>query len=164
MAVALPPLQELNALDTADFAGALSRLFEDAPPLFERLAARRPFRSYRELLASARVVALAMSEAEQARLLASHPRIGAPTARLSEASRREQGGAASAEVERELARLQDEYERRFGFRFVVFVDRRSRAEVLEELRERLSRTRDDELVAGVEAFLTIAADRLRGLR
>ena len=45
-----------------------------------------------------------------------------------------------AEVLAELARLNDEYERRFGFEFVVFVNGRTRAELLPVLRERLRRT------------------------
>ena len=37
--------------------------------------------------------------------------------------------------------VNDRYEERFGFRFVVFVDRRPKAEILPVLRERLERTR-----------------------
>ncbi len=159
MAIPLPPVDELNRLDTADFAGALTKLFEHGPLLFERLARRRPFRSYVELLAAARETAFALSASEQTTLLASHPRIGAARATLSEASAREQGEGTTADVERDLARLNDEYERRLGFRFVVFVDRRSKAEIREVLRRRLENPRSVELRAGIEAILAIAADR-----
>lgn len=159
MVATLPPIEEVDRLDTADLAGTLSRLFEPAPPLFERLARRRPFRSYERLLALAREEIARMSEPERAALLAAHPRIGARRETLSEASRREQGDPASAEVDRELERLNDEYERRFGFRFVVFVRGRSRAEVLEVLRRRLEAPREGELSVGIEELLAIAADR-----
>jgi OHCU decarboxylase len=161
--VPLPPVDELNRLDTADLAGALSKLFEHAPLLFERLARRRPFRSYRALLDAAREEVLRMAESEQAALLAAHPRIGAPERALSEASRREQGEAASPEIEDELARLNEEYRQRFGFPFVVFVDGRSRAEIRAVLRQRLDRSRAVELGAGLEALLSIA-ERRAGLR
>ena len=59
----------------------------------------------------------------------------------------------------ELARLNDEYERRFGFEFVVFVDGRTRAELLPVLRERLERTRREELETGLRALCAIARDR-----
>ena len=59
----------------------------------------------------------------------------------------------------ELARLNDEYERRFGFEFVVFVDGRTRAELLPVLRERLENTRDEELETGLRALCAIARDR-----
>ena len=38
----------------------------------------------------------------------------------------------------ELAELNKTYEEKFGFRFVVFVNRRPRAEILPVLRERLA--------------------------
>jgi OHCU decarboxylase len=163
VAVPLLPLDELNRLDTADLAGALSKLFEHAPLLFERLARRRPFRSYRELLDAAREEVLRMSESEQAALLAAHPPIGAPQRQLSAASRREQGDVSSPEIEAELARLNEEYVRRFGFPFVVFVDRRSKAEILVVLRQRLDNSRAVELRTGLEALLAIAESRA-GLR
>ena len=144
-------------MDLADFAGAMARIFEPNPLLLERLARRRPFRSYGELVATAREVVRHMSPVEQAALLGSHPRIGATA--MSEASRREQGGGASESVERELARLQDEYERRLGFRFVVFVNRRSRAQILEVLRGRIANAREVELATGVAEYLAICADR-----
>ena len=158
MAVPLPPVDELDRMDLADFAGAMSRIFEPNPLLLERLARRRPFRSYAALIAAARDVVARMDDAERASLLASHPRIGARGA-MSPASRREQGGAATLAVERELERLQAEYERRFGFRFVVFVRGRPREAILEVLRRRLENQREVELATGVAEYLAICADR-----
>ncbi len=59
----------------------------------------------------------------------------------------------------ELARLNEEYERRFGFEFVVFVDGRTRAELLPVLRERLERSRAEELETGLRALCEIARNR-----
>ena len=59
----------------------------------------------------------------------------------------------------ELAYLNQVYEEKFGFRFVVFVNRRSKAEVLEVLRERLERSRDEELETALEELVAIARDR-----
>ena len=75
-------------------------------------------------------------------------------------SAREQGDPAEPATLRELASLNDEYERRFGFRCVVFVAGRSQAELLPILRERLRRTRGEELATGIDEFLAIARDRL----
>ena len=100
--------------------------------------------------ATFRRLALALPEADQVAALATHPRIGEPSA--------EQRGA-EPEMLAELARLNEEYERRFGFEFVVFVDDRTRAELLPVLRERLARTRDEELATGLRALCAIARDR-----
>jgi 2-oxo-4-hydroxy-4-carboxy--5-ureidoimidazoline (OHCU) decarboxylase len=95
-------------------------------------------------------VALSLSEADQVAALATHPRIGEPS---------EEQRGAEPEVLAELARLNDEYEQRFGFEFVVFVDGRTRAELLPVLRERLENTRAEELETGLRALCTIARDR-----
>ncbi len=109
------------------------------------------------MIARARKVAGDLSEADQIATLNAHPRIGEDPARLSALSLSEQG----AERLPELDRLNAEYEARFGFRFVVFVHGRSKAEVAEVLRERLQSGRREELEAGLEAVLAIAEDRLR---
>ncbi len=54
--------------------------------------------------------------------LSAHPAIGAK--KLSERSAREQGAHDDAATEAELAELNRAYEEKFGFRFVVFVNRR----------------------------------------
>ncbi len=61
----------------------------------------------------------------------------------------------------ELARLNAEYEERFGFRFVVFVNRRPKAEILEVLRERIDNPREQELDTAVGELVAIAEDRWR---
>ena len=68
-------------------------------------------------------------------------------------------GYVNAWVMTELARLNAEYEARFGFRFVVFVNGRSRSQVLEVLRERIRRPREIELREGLAAIIAIARDR-----
>ena len=104
-----------------------------------------------------RAVLPTLTEAEKVATLNAHPRIGESPGRLSARSLQEQGNEALPE----LRRLNAEYERRFGFRFVVFVNRRPKAEIVEELRRRLRRSREEELEEGLRAIVAIAEDRLR---
>jgi 2-oxo-4-hydroxy-4-carboxy--5-ureidoimidazoline (OHCU) decarboxylase len=60
-----------------------------------------------------------------------------------------------------LDRLNAEYERRFGFRFVVFVNRRPKAQLVDVLQERLHRSREEEMEEGLRNIVAIAEDRLR---
>lgn len=145
-----------TAIDRASVVRALER----APVLAERLAREAPFDSVDPVVERARQLLGELSEPERVAVLDAHPRIGADPRGISELSRREQGGDADAAVMRELAELNAEYERRLGFRFVVFVHGRSKAEIVPVLRERLSRTRAEELRAGLEEFLAITRDRL----
>ena len=91
-----------------------------------------------------------LSDEEKAEALAAHPRIGEPSP--------EQRGGGEA-VLAELERLNRAYEERFGFRFVVFVDRRPRSAIVPILRERLRRTREQELDTAVQELVAIARDR-----
>jgi 2-oxo-4-hydroxy-4-carboxy--5-ureidoimidazoline (OHCU) decarboxylase len=134
----------------------LAAIFERAPTLADRVEGS----DTASLVASARALIARMTEAERIGVLNAHPRIGADPASLSALSRGEQGGRAGVATLRDLAAMNDEYERRFGFRFVVFVAGRSKAELVPVFRERLRRTRAEELAAGVEEFLAITRDRL----
>jgi OHCU decarboxylase len=171
----LLPIEELNRLPIDGFVEALRPLFEAAGPLGERLAAERPYASYEALLAHADALVDALSPEEQVVVVNAHPRIGESAAvvrQTSALSYREQGydaeaGLAPEEVERvyaDLARLNAEYEARHGFRFVVFVNGRPKAAILEVLRERIGRPRDQELGTALHEMLAIARDRLGKLQ
>jgi 2-oxo-4-hydroxy-4-carboxy--5-ureidoimidazoline (OHCU) decarboxylase len=108
-------------------------------------------------LGRAREVLAGLPEEQRVEALAHHPRIGAPN--LSGRSAAEQGADADPAVLEELAELNAAYEERFGFRFVVFVNRRPRAEIVPVLRERLERTRVEELETGSDELVAIAVDR-----
>jgi len=143
----------------------VERVFERAPVLTERLRSGGPLGSADEVLARARETIGRMSEAEMVAVLDAHPRIGADPATLSAASRSEQGaGADDARVLRELAELNDAYERRFGFRCVVFVNGRPKAKLVAVFRARLAGDREQELATGMSEFLAIARDRLEHSR
>jgi 2-oxo-4-hydroxy-4-carboxy--5-ureidoimidazoline (OHCU) decarboxylase len=64
----------------------------------------------------------------------------------------------------ELAQLNREYEARHGFRFVVFVDGRPKREILQALRARLPRSREEELETALGELVAIARDRWRRAR
>jgi 2-oxo-4-hydroxy-4-carboxy--5-ureidoimidazoline (OHCU) decarboxylase len=141
-------MRELPRQLTAD---ELAELFEGRTALVEQLA------QLEDPLGRARDVAHALSGAELQEVLAAHPAIGGtPTSARSAA---EQGTDDDPAVLAELAELNRAYEDRFGFRFVVFVNRRPRRELVPVLRERLGRTREEELSTGVDELVQIAIDR-----
>ncbi|HEV8264868.1 MAG TPA: 2-oxo-4-hydroxy-4-carboxy-5-ureidoimidazoline decarboxylase [Gemmatimonadales bacterium] len=143
------------------------RLFEGNTPLVERLRGEGPFATNEEMLARARDILARLSEAEQIVVINAHPRIGEHPDRVrvqSARSFREQGyerDATPPEVFDALRRLNEAYERKFGFRFVVFVNRRSKAALVPVLEARLRRSRDEERATALEELLAIAEDRLR---
>jgi 2-oxo-4-hydroxy-4-carboxy--5-ureidoimidazoline (OHCU) decarboxylase len=124
----------------------LAGLFSGRTRFVERLAGEE------DPLRRARTLAHEVGDDEKLEALAAHPRIGERSP--------EQHGDDPA-VLAELAELNHAYEERFGFRFVVFVDGRSRAEILPVLRERLRNTREQELDTGLSELVAIAEDRWR---
>lgn len=139
-------------------------LFENAGPLLDRLGAEEPFPSGAALLARAREILKALSEAEQIAVINAHPRIGERPDKVSALSFREQGydrDTTPPEVLRRLAMLNEEYEQKFGFRFVVFVNRRSKEAIVPVLEARLRGTRDEERRTALREILAIAEDRLK---
>ncbi|HWE81588.1 MAG TPA: 2-oxo-4-hydroxy-4-carboxy-5-ureidoimidazoline decarboxylase [Gaiellaceae bacterium] len=139
-------MRELPRKLTAD---ELAALFEGRTRFVERLA------ELDDPLGRARELAASLSDAEKKEVLDAHPAIGAT--KLSARSAAEQG----ADETPELDELNRAYEERFGFRFVVFVNRRPKSELVPILRERLERSREQELATALDELVSIAEDRWR---
>jgi 2-oxo-4-hydroxy-4-carboxy--5-ureidoimidazoline (OHCU) decarboxylase len=133
-------------------AAELAELFEGRTRFTELLSERE------DPLACALEVAAALSPAEKRAVLDAHPAIGQRQG-LSARSAAEQGTDADPAVLEELALLNAAYERRHGFRFVVFVDRRPKDVILEGLRERIENPTDVELETALRELVAIAVDR-----
>jgi 2-oxo-4-hydroxy-4-carboxy--5-ureidoimidazoline (OHCU) decarboxylase len=131
----------------------LSELFQGPTRLVRVLAERE------DPLGQARTVLQELPETDRIEALDSHPRIGEPE--LTGRSAREQGSEADPALLKVLARLNKAYEKRFGFRFVVFVNNRPRAEIVPVLRERLQHDREEELATACDELVAIALDRWR---
>lgn len=132
----------------------LAELFEGRTRLVERLT------EIDDPLGRADDVLGELDEADKLEALAAHPAIGQSSG-LSARSAAEQGAGASVDpcVITELLALNAAYEKKFGFRFVVHVNRRPKDEILEVLRERIGRTREEELDTGCRELVAIARDR-----
>ena len=132
----------------------LAELFEGHSRFVEQLA------QLEDPLGQARKVLADAPEEEQIEALGTHPRIG-QRVNISEVAAKEQGSDEDPALLAALVKLNKTYEQKFGFRFVVFVDGRPRAEILSVLRQRLQRSRDEELTAGLDDLVAIALDRWR---
>jgi len=152
----------LDALPADAFVAAAAPWFEGAPRYLARLAAARPFRDEATFFGRAEAIALAMPEDEQLELINAHPRLGAPPASVSAASFREQGyDRDTVAAIADLDRLNDAYETRNGFRFCVFVNGRSRPELVPVLEAALGADRDSEIRRALGDVVAIARDRFR---
>ena len=135
-------------------AEELGELFEGRTRFVERLAAEP------DPLERARTLVHELPLEEKREVLDAHPAIG-QRHRLSARSAAEQGEDADPEVLAELARLNAAYEERHGFRFVVFVNRRPKREILDVLRARIDNPTEVELETALDELVAIAEDRWR---
>ena len=124
------------------------------------------------VFAAAEWVAISSPEAEQIELLDAHPRIGAAPGSVSALSFVEQGydrdaaeaaaraaDAEAARVAADLERLNDAYEARFGFRYVIFVAGRPRSAIVPLMEAALGAERASELDRGLRDVVHIARAR-----
>ena len=143
----------------------LEMLFENAPRFCDRLAAT-DFASWDDVVGRGEELVRTLPEDEQLELVDGHPRIGALPSSVSVTSYREQGydrDPGTAELQARLDRLNDQYETRFGFRFVVFVNGRSRSTIADVIEEKLQANRDVELDRALTDVFAIARHRLANI-
>jgi 2-oxo-4-hydroxy-4-carboxy--5-ureidoimidazoline (OHCU) decarboxylase len=168
--VRFPRVDDLDLLPIEAFVHELTPLFEGAPTFLSRLAERRPFATDAGLIEAAFEEARGLAEADALELIEAHPRIGAPPETVSRLSYADQGYAseeADAETARayeELGMLNEIYEHRFGFRYVIFVAGRPKTAIVPLLEAALRNDRQAELRRAVADTVYIAADRLATLR
>jgi 2-oxo-4-hydroxy-4-carboxy-5-ureidoimidazoline decarboxylase len=119
------------------------------------------------LIERAEAIASSLPDAQRVEVVNAHPRIGEDPRRISALSFKEQGydrpTRDDPSVLAALAELNRQYEERFGFRFVVFVNQRPKSEILSVLRERITNLREEELRAALRDMFLIARDRLVSL-
>ncbi|MFC7513638.1 2-oxo-4-hydroxy-4-carboxy-5-ureidoimidazoline decarboxylase [Herbaspirillum sp. GCM10030257] len=160
-------LDSLNTMSTADFTSALGAIFEHSPWVAERAAAKRPFASVEQLHAAMADAVRNASEAERIQLIRAHPELAGKAAvrgELTEESTREQKGAGldqcSAEEFAKLQDLNNRYNEKFGFPFVIAVKGHNRQSILQNFERRLANERDVEAKECIEQIIRIGGFRL----
>lgn len=164
------PLQELNSLPAAQFAEALSGVFEKSPWIAQAVAGRRPFASTLHLHETLCGVVLEAEVEQQLALIRAHPELAGRAAvhgELTAESTREQRGAGLAactpEEFQSLQTLNAAYGRKFGFPFVIAVRGHNPASVIAALTERSVHTLDVERMTALHQIGRIAGFRLADL-
>lgn len=145
---ALPDLagRPVEGGDLTRFLNVYGHLFEHSPWVAERAFARGPFVDAAALHAVMVEVLADASEAEQLAILRAHPRLADKAAIAEGLTRDSAAEQASAGLDRltpeEFERFQalnQAYQDRFGFPFVICVRLHDKAGILAAMRERLDR-------------------------
>lgn len=160
-------IEALNAMPVQDFVTALGSIFEHSPWVAERVAPLRPFAG-REALQRAMCAAVAdASAAEQDALIRAHPKLGArgrQRAELTRSSASEQRraglDACSDEQFAELLRLNELYQARFAFPFILAVRGHTPESILAAMTQRLGNDPATERATALQQIELIAGFRL----
>jgi 2-oxo-4-hydroxy-4-carboxy-5-ureidoimidazoline decarboxylase len=163
-------LSELNSAITEQFVAVLGGIFEHSPWVAQRVAPKRPFSNVQDLHA-AMVQAIEDEGLDaQLKLIRAHPELAGKAAvrgELTEESTREQSGAGlnlcSAEEFAKLHALNDAYNAKFGFPFIVAVRGHNRHSIIALFEARLNNTVDDERRECLQQIYKIGAFRLADL-
>ncbi len=159
-------IEDLNALNRAQFVETVGWVFEHSPWVAERAWAALPFANV-DALHGAMVDQVEQASAdEQLALLRAHPDLGT-RARVSDASAAEQAGAGldqltSVEFERLLA-LNKVYRDKFGFPFLFAVKGSSKHDILDALERRVPASRDEEYRVALTQVYRIARFRMESI-
>ena len=137
----------------------------------QTLAGARPFQSIDELLAKAGDVWWSLDQAEWLEAFRAHPKIGEKKAAKDQSeqaqkwSAAEQSGAAGADAAVKLALAEGnlEYEKRFGFIYIVCATGKTSEQMLTILQQRLRNDREAELRTAAEEQRKITRLRLEKL-
>jgi 2-oxo-4-hydroxy-4-carboxy-5-ureidoimidazoline decarboxylase len=163
-------LDRINATDRSEFVTAFGGVFEHSPWVAERAWSQRPFISRDALHASMCAIVDAASQDEQLALIRAHPQLAGKAAirgELTDASTREQKGAgldqcSPQEFER-LTALNDAYQAKFGFPFIIAVRGHTRASIIMAMAQRLAHDTDVERAEALRQIARIADFRLAGM-
>ena len=137
----------------------------------ERMLAVRPFTSAHHARDAADRIWNGLDRGDWLEAFDHHPRIGETNAAIAQDARgaalssSEQSGLAVAEasIKRQLAKVNDDYERRFGYIYIVCAAGKSAEELLAIARSRLSNDPDTELRVAAEEQRKIMQLRLAKL-
>lgn len=157
-------LARLNGLFRDDAVNELLRCC-GSKEWAHRVADQRPFAGVEDVLRASDAAWWSLSREDWLEAFRSHPKIGEQPAPAERWSREEQSGVrgASQETLDALREANQQYEKRFGYIFIVCASGKSSDEMLARLRQRLANDPETELRIAAEQQRQITQLRLRKL-
>lgn len=160
-------LQHFNALSLTDLLDQFGDIYEHSPWVMATIAEQRPFMGLDELYQALYRGLQHANPDQQLALMRAHPELAGRAAlahSLTEFSRHEQAGAGlqhcSPEQLKALRILNDAYQERFGWPFIIAVTGLKVDDILQAMRERLQHRSEEEFELTLAQIQQIAQIRL----
>ena len=156
----------LNNLNRDEFISLFGVIFEKTQWIAEKLFDLKPFKDKDELVNKMIQIYESSSKNETLNILRAHPKLVVEK-NLTEHSGKEQSGAnlknCSQEEFDEFQILNNEYEKKFGFPFIIAVKGKDKIEILNNFRQRINNNVEFEFEESKKQVRKIALFRLNEL-
>lgn len=159
-------LEEVNQADKETFVNIMGGVYEMSPWVAERTWPEQPFSSIGDVQETMEQVVQNASREEKLTLLRAHPDLG-ERAEMTEASQKEQASAGldqlSPDQYEAFQRLNEAYQDKFEFPFIMAVKDESPSTIRKAMEERIDHSKSEEFRTALNEVNTIARFRLEEL-
>ena len=162
-------INKINKLSQSDFVKVFANIFENTIWIAKELYKQKPFNSFEDLSLKMLDIFENTTKAKQLKILNAHPELADKTkiGSLTPDSQKEQSNAGldqcSEDEFNEFKNLNDEYKKKFGFPFILAVKGRTKIEILNNFRQRVSSDTNTEFNQAIKQVKQIASLRLKEL-
>jgi len=161
-------INKINKLSKSEFIKVFANIFENARWIAEELHDQKPFGDFEELSSKILDIFETTTKEKQLKILNAHPDLANKTkiSLLTPDSLKEQTSAGldqcTEEEFSEFKKLNDTY-KKFGFPFILAVKEKTKIEILDNFRKRISSDPEIEFDEAVKQVKQIASLRLKEL-
>ena len=159
-------INKINKLPQSEFIKVFANIFENARWIAEELYDQKPFNNFEELSSKMLSIFETATKEKQLKILNAHPDLANKTkiSLLTPDSLKEQTGAGldqcTEEEFNEFQKLNDTY-KKFGFPFILAVKGKTKNEILNNFRKRISSDPEIEFDEAIKQVKQIAGLRLK---
>ena len=160
-------INKINKLSKSEFIKVFANIFENAAWIAEELYKQKPFNDYEDLSSKMLDIFDNTSKENQIKILNAHPDLADNTkiSSLTQDSIKEQNSAGLDQCTEnefnEFKNLNDKYKKRFGFPFIYAVKGKSKIEILNNFKQRVSCDINVEFIEAKKQVKKIASLRIK---
>ena len=161
-------INKINKLSQSEFIKVFANIFENARWIAEKLYNQKPFDDFEELSSKILNIFETATKEKQLKILKDHPDLANKTkiSLLTPDSLKEQTGAGldqcTEEEFNEFKKLNASY-KKFGFPFILAVKGKTKTEILNNFKKRISSDPETEFDEAIKQVKLIASLRLKEL-
>jgi len=161
-------INKINKLSKSEFVKVFANIFENARWIAEELHNQKPFNNFEELSSKILNIFETATKEKQLKILNAHPDLASKTKinLLTPDSLKEQTSVGldqcTEEEFNEFGKLNDSY-KKFGFPFILAVKGKTKIEILNNFKKRISSDPETEFDEAIKQVKLIASLRLKEL-